>query len=72
MGTEKPFPFENILRSTWLNTETCASLDAGAEITSGQRIILVGFVETVDVLKNKQRWEKQSSRQRQETRTPNE
>ncbi|KAH8749922.1 hypothetical protein F5883DRAFT_580371 [Diaporthe sp. PMI_573] len=45
---------------------------AGAKITSGQRIILVGFVETVDVLKNKQRWEKQSIRQRQERRIPNE
>ncbi|KAK7720551.1 hypothetical protein SLS63_009769 [Diaporthe eres] len=44
---------------------------AGAKITSGQRIILVGFVETIDVLKNKQRWEKQSNRQRQERRIPN-
>ncbi|KAG6355562.1 hypothetical protein INS49_003524 [Diaporthe citri] len=44
---------------------------AGAKITSGQRIILVGFVETVDVLKTKQRWEKQISRQRQERPIPN-
>lgn len=39
-------------------------LDAGAEITSGQRIMLVGFVETVDVLKEKLLWEKQSPRRR--------
>ncbi|KAL1865052.1 hypothetical protein Daus18300_007399 [Diaporthe australafricana] len=45
---------------------------AGAKITTGQRIILVGFVETVDVLKTKQRWERQSIRQRQERRIPNE
>lgn len=39
------------------------SSDAGAKITSGQRIILVGFVETVDVLKIKQSWENQTIRQ---------
>ena len=70
-GTER-FHSREFSRPTWLSTETCASLDAGAKITSGQRIILVGFVETVDVLKNKQRWEKQSIRQRQERRIPNE
>ncbi|KAJ0107009.1 hypothetical protein J7T55_011104 [Diaporthe amygdali] len=45
---------------------------AGAGITKGQMIILVGFVETVDVLKNKQRWQKESILQRQGRRIPNE
>ncbi|POS71887.1 hypothetical protein DHEL01_v209715 [Diaporthe helianthi] len=45
---------------------------AGARITGGQRIILVGFVETVDVLKTKQCWEKQSVGQRQDRRILNE
>ncbi|ROW15210.1 hypothetical protein VPNG_03051 [Cytospora leucostoma] len=35
---------------------------AGAEVISGQRIVLVGFVETVDVLKEKMRWEALSPR----------
>lgn len=35
---------------------------AGAEVVSGQRIMLVGFVETVDVLREKMRWERQSAR----------
>ncbi|KUI68480.1 hypothetical protein VM1G_04662 [Cytospora mali] len=35
---------------------------AGAEVVSGQRIMLVGFVETVDVLREKMRWEKKSTR----------
>ncbi|ROV88145.1 hypothetical protein VMCG_10419 [Cytospora schulzeri] len=35
---------------------------AGAEVIRGQRIMLVGFVETVDVLREKMRWEKQSTR----------
>lgn len=61
------FSSEEFSRLMWLNAETCASSDAGAKITSGQRIILVGFVETVDVLKTKQGWEKQRIRQRQET-----
>lgn len=40
-----------------------AGLDhAGAEVVTGQRIMLVGFVETVDVLKEKLRWERQSVR----------
>ncbi|PSR88810.1 hypothetical protein BD289DRAFT_366627 [Coniella lustricola] len=37
---------------------------AGAEVTAGQRIILVGFVETIDVLREKLRWEAQSARRR--------
>ncbi|CAN8100808.1 unnamed protein product [Discula destructiva] len=37
---------------------------AGAEVISGQRIILVGFVDTVDVLKEKRLWEEQSTRRR--------
>lgn len=35
---------------------------AGAEVVSGQRIMLVGFVETLDVLREKMRWERQSTR----------
>lgn len=35
---------------------------AGAEVVSGQRIMLVGFVETADVLKEKMRWERDSTR----------
>ncbi|KAI3393575.1 hypothetical protein diail_3924 [Diaporthe ilicicola] len=45
---------------------------AGAKITSGQRIILVGFVETVDVLKKKQCWREQSICRRREQRIANE
>ncbi|KAG8165636.1 hypothetical protein KVR01_004188 [Diaporthe batatas] len=45
---------------------------AGAKITSGQRIILVGFVETVDVLRTKQGWEQQSIRKRRQGRNPSE
>lgn len=66
MGTAKSFSVQNF---SWLavveSLLTLARLsDAGAEIISGQRIILVGFVETVDVLEIKQSWEKQHMRQR--------
>ncbi|KAF3762087.1 hypothetical protein M406DRAFT_352600 [Cryphonectria parasitica EP155] len=37
---------------------------AGAEVISGQRIMLVGFVETVDVLREKLLWEKTSTEKR--------
>lgn len=46
------------------NREKTKSLDAGAEVKSGQRIMLVGFVETVDVLREKLRWEEKSSQRR--------
>lgn len=43
--------------------------DAGAEVISGQRIMLVGFVETVDVLKHKLVWEQQSAWRRPDRQT---
>lgn len=46
------------------------ALDAGAEVISGQRIMLVGFVETVDKLKEKLRWEQQSLRKHPHRQVP--
>lgn len=66
VGTAKSFLPENFSRLTVVESLLILALvsDAGAKITSGQRIILVGFVETVDVLKIKQSWGKQPMRQR--------
>ncbi|KAJ4393729.1 hypothetical protein N0V93_002944 [Gnomoniopsis smithogilvyi] len=42
---------------------------AGAEVLTGQRIMLVGFLETVDVLKQKLVWEQQSAWKRPDRQT---
>lgn len=62
-------------RATYDHTRIVADyiwLDAGAEVISGQRIMLVGFVETADVLREKLLWEKQrqSSRRRPDRGAP--